>query len=410
MRVLFLLIFVNISVISFGQQKSLDYFLTAALKNSPFILGSSIKIDSLKIDSAQIKSRYKANVSFDSHNVYAPIVNGYGYDQAITNGGNVTALVGVNLPIVGKENKMSQFRNIYLQMQSQYLQGQLNERDLKKSITSQYIVVLGEQIVLTNNEKIIDVINDEEKILKQLTEDGVYSQTDYLSFLVDVKQQELAVEQQKLQLKNDLALLNYSCGIVDTSFSVLTDPGLKKHIPQQIENTLTVKQYIIDSLALKNQFNQIKFDYRPQFNLFGDAGYNSSLNYKGEKNFGASAGFHVFVPIYDGNIRSLRSQRLKLSENARIIYLNFYKVQFTQEELRLEQQMLATDQLISTIDQQIKLSEALIDADKKLLVKGNLRITDYLLAIKNYFSIKSSEAQLSNAKVLLINEYNYLNY
>ncbi len=410
MRVLFLLIFVNISVISFGQQKSLDYFLTAALKNSPFILGSSIKIDSLKIDSAQIKSRYKANVSFDSHNVYAPIVNGYGYDQAITNGGNVTALVGVNLPIVGKENKMSQFRNIYLQMQSQYLLGQLNERDLKKSITSQYIVVLGEQIVVTNNEKIIDVINDEEKILKQLTEDGVYSQTDYLTFLVEMKQQELAVEQQKLQLKNDLALMNYSCGIVDTSFSVLTDPGLKKHIPQQIENTLTVKQYIIDSLALKNQFDQIKFDYRPQFNLFGDAGYNSSLNYKGEKNFGASAGFHVFVPIYDGNIRRLRSQRLKLSENARIIYLNFYKVQFTQEELRLEQQMLATDQLLSTIDQQIKLSEALIDADKKLLVKGNLRITDYLLAIKNYFSIKSSEAQLSNAKVLLINEYNYLNY
>ncbi len=410
MRVLFLLIFVNISVISFGQQKSLDYFLTAALKNSPFILGSSIKIDSLKIDSAQIKSRYKANVSFDSHNVYAPIVNGYGYDQAITNGGNVTALVGVNLPIVGKENKMSQFRNIYLQMQSQYLLGQLNERDLKKSITSQYIVVLGEQIVVTNNEKIIDVINDEEKILKQLTEDGVYSQTDYLSFLVDVKQQELAVEQQKLQLKNDLALLNYSCGIVDTSFSELSDPGLTKHIPQQIENTFTVKQYIIDSLALKNQFDQIKFDYRPQFNLFGDAGYNSSLNYKGEKNFGASAGFHVFVPIYDGNIRRLRSQRLKLSENARIIYLNFYKVQFTQEELRLEQQMLATDQLLSTIDQQIKLSEALIDADKKLLVKGNLRITDYLLAIKNYFSIKSSEAQLSNAKVLLINEYNYLNY
>lgn len=410
MRVLFLLIFVNISVISFGQQKSLDYFLTAALKNSPFILGSSIKIDSLKIDSAQIKSRYKANVSFDSHNVYAPIVNGYGYDQAITNGGNVTALVGVNLPIVGKENKMSQFRNIYLQMQSQYLLGQLNERDLKKSITSQYIVVLGEQIVVTNNEKIIDVINDEEKILKQLTEDGVYSQTDYLTFLVEMKQQELAVEQQKLQLKNDLALMNYSCGIVDTSFSVLTDPGLKKHIPQQIENTLTVKQYIIDSLALKNQFDQIKFDYRPQFNLFGDAGYNSSLNYKGEKNFGASAGFHVFVPIYDGNIRRLRSQRLKLSENARIIYLNFYKVQFTQEELRLEQQMLATDQLLSTIDQQIKLSEALIDADKKLLVKGNLRITDYLFAIKNYFSIKSSEAQLSNAKVLLINEYNYLNY
>ena len=404
------MIFVNISVISFGQQKSLDYFLTAALKNSPFILGSSIKIDSLKIDSAQIKSRYKANVSFDSHNVYAPIVNGYGYDQAITNGGNVTALVGVNLPIVGKENKMSQFRNIYLQMQSQYLLGQLNERDLKKSITSQYIVVLGEQIVVTNNEKIIDVINDEEKILKQLTEDGVYSQTDYLTFLVEMKQQELAVEQQKLQLKNDLALMNYSCGIVDTSFSILTDPGLKKHIPQQIENTLTVKQYIIDSLALKNQFDQIKFDYRPQFNLFGDAGYNSSLNYKGEKNFGASAGFHVFVPIYDGNIRRLRSQRLKLSENARIIYLNFYKVQFTQEELRLEQQMLATDQLLSTIDQQIKLSEALIDADKKLLVKGNLRITDYLLAIKNYFSIKSSEAQLSNAKVLLINEYNYLNY
>jgi hypothetical protein len=46
---------------------------------------------------------------------------------------------------------------------------------------------------------------------------SVYRQTDYLSFLVTLQQQQLAAEQLLGQYQNDFALLNYLCGLRDTT-------------------------------------------------------------------------------------------------------------------------------------------------------------------------------------------------
>src|SRR5690242_16214685 len=127
--------------IAVAQQKSLDYFLEQAVKNSPLFIENKNQVAALKFDSLKVHSQYKPQVNFDSYNVYAPIVNGYGYDRAITNGGQLSALLGANLAITGKQNISNQIQGIVLQGQALMVAGRLSERELKKNISSQYILV-----------------------------------------------------------------------------------------------------------------------------------------------------------------------------------------------------------------------------------------------------------------------------
>ena len=67
-------------------------------------------------------------------------------------------------------------------------------RILKKNITAQYIVAYGDLQQLNFNKEVNDLLRNEEKILKLLTQKNVYRQTDYLTFLVTLEQQNLSIK------------------------------------------------------------------------------------------------------------------------------------------------------------------------------------------------------------------------
>ena len=405
---LLLLIFLSTTI--FGQQRSLDFFVKEALQNSPFSIDNKNQQLATKSDSLQIRAGLKPQVNFDNNNIYAPLINGIGYDKIITNGGSVSAVVGTNILITGKQNLNNQFENIQLRKGALEIAGKLSEKELRKNITYLYILVYTEQEIINNSKDVFGVLKKENDLLKKLTEDGNYRQTDYLTFFLNYKQQQLNIDQLELQFKNDFAILNYSCGIIDTTLMSLVNPEISRTDRVSAENSIAGKQFFIDSLILSNQYEQVKFNYRPHFNLFGDAGYVSTLSYQAEKNFGVSAGFHVAVPIYDGKLKDLKFGRLKLAENSRMNYSAFYKKQYSQSVLRIIQQLNAIDDLIVENKNQYILSESLVNANKKLLISGDVRMSEYILALTNYLYARSNAIQLIGSKMELVNEFNYLNY
>ncbi len=64
------------------------------------------------------------------------------------------------------------------------------------------------------------------RCLKKLTQASVYRQTDYLTFLVTLQQQKIAVLQAKVQLQYDYAQLNYITGLFDTTLQSLSVPEI----------------------------------------------------------------------------------------------------------------------------------------------------------------------------------------
>ena len=66
---------------------------------------------------------------------------------------------------------------------------------------------------------------------------------------------------------------------------------------------------------------------------------------------------------------------------------------------------------VSEIENQLKsqlvISEALIEANKKLLPTGDAQITEYVIAVGNLINIKNAISQNNSNKLQIINEINY---
>ena len=392
-----------------AQSNQLQYYIDNALHNSPLLKDYQNQVQLNKYDSLLIQASFKPQVTGSSINSYAPSIKGWGYDAAITNGGGFATLVGVNKSIPNKKNLAAQFENIGLQNQSIANTSQITEQDLKRTIIAQYITADGSLQQLNVNKEISNLLYREEAILKKLTQSNVYKQADYLAFLVTLQQQDLLVKQLAIQYNNDLGTLKYLSGITDTATVLLQNPDINLKPLPGITQSVFFKQFEIDSLKLSNNKRLVDINYRPKVNLYADAGFNSTLTYSAYKNFGTSFGVSLIVPVYDGKQKQLQYSKIDIAEKTRVNYQSFFTSQYGQQIAQLTQQLSATDDLINDINNQLKYTQSLIDVNGKLLGTGEVRITDYIIALNNYINAKNLITQNNISRLQIINQLNYWN-
>ncbi len=397
------------SYVSLAQTYTLDHYLEIAKNNSPLLKDLRNQIASNQVDSLRLLAGYRTQVNANSGGLYAPIIDGYGYSEPITNNHTLNALLSANHAIISKKNINAQLQAITLLSQSIGNSTKISEQDLKKAITAQYITAYGDLQQFKFNQEVIDLLTQEEELLKKLTRSNVYHQSDYLTFLVTLKQQQLTLLQSRLLYKNDYTTLNYLAGIADTSMIELKEPGIQKATLPDADTSIFFRQYKLDSLKLINGRQLVDFSYKPKVNIFADGGYNSDFMGQAYKNFGVSAGFSFTMPIYDGGQRKMQYRKLSLQEETRENYKAFFNVQYRQQIAQINQQISENDNLLTQIDEQIKYSESLIKVDTQLLQTGDVRIADLILAVNNYLTIKNLRTTTSINKLQLINQLNYWN-
>jgi outer membrane protein TolC len=392
---------------SIAQTNQLQYYVDNALNNSPLLKDYRNQVQLNKYDSLLIRATFKPQVTGSSINSYSPFIRGWGYDAAITNGGAFATLVGVNQSLPNNKNLAAQFENLSLLNKTLANTSQITERDLKLTIITQYITADGSLQQLTVNREVDNLLVKEEAILKKLTQSNVYKQADYLAFLVTLQQQNLLVKQLAIQYKNDLNQLKYLCGITDTETVMLQDPLIELKPLPVVDQSVFFQQFQLDSLKLGNNKKLVDIGYRPRVNLFADAGFNSTLAYSAYKNFGTSIGVSLIVPIYDGKQKQLQYNKIDVAEKTRTGYQSFFKRQYQQQITQLIQQLSSAEELINDINNQLKYSQSLIDVNGKLLEAGEVRITDYILALNNYINTKNLMTQNRINRLQIINQLNY---
>jgi hypothetical protein len=402
-----LLLIYFVPAISFSQHKDLDYYLANAVNNSPLLNEYRNNILTAGIDSALIVAANKYQVAGNGNAYVAPIINGFGYDKAITDGQHLSALIAINKQVYNKRNLTLGFADIQLQKDSIDNASRMTEQDLKKTIIGQYITTYADQLQLDFNNQLLGMLQKEEIILKKLTQQNVYKQVDYLSFLVTMQQQDLTRQQLGVQYKNDFAQLNYLAGIFDTSISSLDTPHLEVLKTFYSDSSVFFLKYKLDSLRLINNKALIDLGYRPKIGLFADAGYQSSFDVTPYKNFGTSFGINFTIPIYDGRQRKLQYTKLAIQERTRLKNKEFFQNQYYQQIAQLQQQLNAITNLEEPINRQIRYLETLIAANGKLLESGDIKMTDYVLGVNNYITAKNLLVQNLVSRYQVINQLNY---
>ena len=401
--ILFLVLFVG-----FSKAQSLNDFLATGLKNSPLLKDYSNQIRSGNVDSALVSATYKPQVNLTSQMMIAPSGDFFGYDPAITNGGNFSGLVSANQSLFNKKIKSEQFKTIQLSNQSIQVSKKLSETELKKTITNQYLTAFANLSQIKFNQSVLKLLEGEFSTLKVLVQNGIYQQTDYLNLSTSIQSQKIGIRQSFIQYKNELATLNYLCGINDTATIELQQPNILLENIFDLNHSLQMAQFHIDSLKNTNQKALVDLNYRPQLSAFADAGFNAISPVNIPINFGASVGVNFSMPLYDGKQRKQQYNKISIAEETRQYYKDFYKKQFSQQYIQLKEQLKLNDELIVEIKGQLTNQEQLIGLYKTEIEKGLVRFLDFLTVVNNYVSTKNNLTVAEMNRLQIMNQLNYL--
>ena len=407
-RLLYIFVFLSSAAVCFSQN-TLNYFIDRSLINSPLLKDYQNRQLSLSLDSQIIRAAQKPQVSFVSNNMYAPVIKGWGYDEIITNMAQVSAMVQATKNFLSKGNLAAQYEQIALQRQSLNDTLFLSRKDLVKTITEQYISAYGDQLTMDYSNDLYNLMIKEEDALKKLAQSSVIKQTEFLSFDITLKQQELTYLQAQIQYNTDFLTLNYLAGIVDTTITRLEEPKLTDSLSFDFYSSVFYKRYITDSLRIVNERKIIDYSYRPTISAVGDAGFNSSLQNTPYKNFGFSVGLNIKHILYDGHQKKLKYQKLDLEEKTRIDNKDFYVNQYNQQIRQLYIQLRGTNELFDKIKEQVAYSKTLIEAYGKLLQTSDIKVTDFVTAITNYMNAQNTFRQNFISRLKIMNQINYWN-
>jgi outer membrane protein TolC len=186
-------------------------------------------------------------------------------------------------------------------------------------------------------------------------------------------------------------------------------PDIKLNPPVNEAASIFFTRFIIDSLRIQNEKLQVDRNYNPSLNWFADAGIVNNLPKDIVRNVGVSAGLSLSVPIYDGKQRKLNYDKLKIAENTRTNYADYFKKQYSRQLQQLYSELRETQEIIPQVTQQLDFAEMVIKQDRDLLNTGNISIIEYVTGLRNYISVRRNLNQYQVRILQIITEINYWN-
>jgi outer membrane protein TolC len=407
-RLFLLLLLLCVSLTGYSQTRTLDYYLDEGIRNSPLLKDIDNQLSSSSVDSLIIEAQRKPVAEGLSQLLYSPYNSKIGYDEVITDGGNYQAVAAVSQEIFNRRKIENRYQALDYQKETASLSKKLSVAELRRSITNLYLESYSVYSELVFNRSFLDLMKEENQIIRNFVANGVCTQTDYLSMLVETEGQQVIVTQLKNQYKKEIMLLNEVCGIVDTSNVILNKPDIELAEVNNPSDFLFLKQYIIDSLQIMNDKAAIGLNYKPTVRWFADAGILTSNPWNFYRHFGASAGISLSIPVYDGHQKKLEEQKLAIKENTRSFYNLSSRKQYDQNYLRLREELNGISETRARLEKQLELSDQLVKSLKAQLESGIIKMTDYLNAIKNYRNTNRNLNIIKIEMLSIINEMNYL--
>jgi len=404
-------------------QTHLVQYIDSARVNSPQIIRLQKQIRVLELGKKNIKALYEApkgylssdiNLTpyFNSNGVLFttnPSPNTFGYDIGITNGGLYSTLMNVDIPVFARKSMQNalfwqdqKIGGLKILLKNLYF-------NLNRQVTGLFFTTLGIQLSYLTQQESVRLLSGEVKIMEQLTRKGLYRLVDYELLKTTLSSDSIKLQNLANAYRLQLMQLKSFCGISDTTLRLLKME--KMEISQPVKSVSSfIVPYINDSLRAIAQNRLFNSRYLPKVMLYSNAGLNAvSLNGI-EKKFGLSAGVRLSYTLFDGKQKQVsREQSLVRIDQAQALK----KIKIKNIRLQRSALLKAIAEAENNLQKQGKLKynyQNLIALYKVEVQKGQVPVTGFLMALRNYNDLKLSYGLQEIKMYKLINEYNYWNH
>lgn len=390
--------------------QSLDQYLEEASANSPLLKDYQNQASIAQMENKKVKANYRIPGLYTTANwMESPLINKVGYDEAITNGGLYSAVIGAQLPLLTGNFVNTEQQQNNLQQQYAFWNQRTSWRDLKMQITEGYLLCLTDQDNIQNISEQKHLLERQIKIAATLAQTGDLKGTDVLLLQIEIQKLTTMAANWQSQLLSDQAALNKLCGIVDTSAVQFALP------PLSITDSVIVSsqyqlQFALDSMNARNQMDLFNLKYKPHLSAYADAGLNATSPSNLQNYFGFSIGLNFSMNLFDGNQKQVVRDQTDLKLNTISSYQKQFKNQRQQNLLNLKKQVELADKRMTQINKELSDYDKLIVVYQQELAQGDISVNDYLVTLRTYIQEKQNLIDQQKQKYSAINAYNYWNW
>ena len=414
-------LFVLFLYIRSWAQVGLPHYIDEALKNSPVVVEQSNLSQLSELEIERIKKELKGPTVFATADYLMapyfnnkkfidtnPDPNAIGYDAGITNGGLYSALLNVSQPFLTTKT-LKAYQSVQNIEQSKYAySNELVKRELKRSVTQQYIVVYRDQLLIEANENLLNVIEDQASATHQLAKSGIVKQSDVLLVDLEKKSQQSVLNLLKGKKQSDLSTLNATCGLSDTSRVTVKTPVLTT---EEAGNTGSfLRLYQLDSLSVEANTNVFASRYRPQMSLLANAGLNAVSLENIQNKFGFSVGVGVSLSIYDGHQKDINRQKAEVLKSSIAAYKKRKSLDVRNNIQKYINVISTLTDNIQTLEDQQNKYDILLKQYKVEVKSGQLSYINYITSLRYYRELKIKLINAQIDRMLAQNELNYWNW
>jgi len=409
-----------------AQERDLDFYIGQAKENSPLINQAKNEKKIVSLDLQQInRILYKPEINVISGFTFSPIISRdnntssfrlvsdgatdyIGHDLALTDGGQYQALVSMRQPLLSGSRYKAYMNKADISQQMNENNITLTIHELEQVVGYQYLLCIRSLKEAENSLSLIMNLEEQYTLIQKLVENGVYKQTDLMLMQIELENYNLEYKGYRAEYISNLYDLNLICGISDTIVVGLQDIEFKIN-PVTAAKSGFLTGFILDSLNILSDQAVNELKYKPQLDLFADAGLNAAyLPYP--RRLGLSAGLALTWNIFDGHQKNI--QREKSTVNLQT--LEFRKNNFmTQNEIsrnKILNQINSVKERIILNEMHVDKYKHLAEAYSKELSLGEASIMDFKNLLKDIAAKNQELLQLRMEKQFLINSYNYLNF
>jgi hypothetical protein len=409
-----------------AQQRNLDYFLEQAKSNSPLINKTRNDNKLVSLDLKQINSvLMKPEVNVLSGVTFAPIIShdnnvnkfelvsagatSYnGYDLALTDGGQYQAVVSVRQPLLSGSKYRTYEGKAGVSSQINENNIALTIHELEQVVGYQYILCLKSLKQAEISLSLLNALEAQLKILQTLVANAVYKQSDLILLQIEVQDLNSEYRSFNSEYITNLYDLNLICGIKDTARVLLQDMEVTLR-PENAGRSNFLISYKLDSLNILADQAVSELKYKPQLDLFADAGlFAAYLPYL--TRFGFSTGLTFSWNIFDGRQRNIQRDRSTINiQNLEFEKQNLLTQNFVSRN-RIINELRNVDDKILVREKQTVQYRKLYDTYTRELAIGEISVMDFKNLLKDITTKKQEILLLKMERQLLVNSYNYLNY